>query len=150
MAAISVVAELATHVDELLAEHWEDPGLTLAIARSAIGGRPEITIVSIDDRPLRSVAEVPATRCAAACLAALGTIERLGHHDGERVPVRLTATVSCCEAVVLVRHRDGRVDKADEASGPMIELLREWANHMMCRSCATMHAPTTGSVPADR
>jgi hypothetical protein len=42
VAPISVVAALAAYVDELLAEHWEDPGLTLAIARSGPGEQLDV------------------------------------------------------------------------------------------------------------
>jgi hypothetical protein len=137
VASISVVAELAAYVDELLAEHWEDLELTLAIARGAPGEQLEVVVVSVDGQPTRSVAAIPAPPCSAACLSAVGTATRLGSCRAEPVAVRMTAVVGCCDAVVLMRHADGRVHQADEASGPLIELLRWWVNLIPCPTCAT-------------
>jgi hypothetical protein len=132
VAPISVVAELAAYVDELLAEHWEDPGLTLAIARNACGDPLDVIVVPIDEQPMRSVAAVHAEPSSAGCISALGTATKLEPADAEPVPVRVTAVVGCCETVVLLRHRDGRVQPAVETAGPMVELLRNWAYLVPC------------------
>lgn len=112
---------LVTALDEKTAERWHDHDASYAW----LGPTGEVHF----DVP-------PERRVLAVAASSLGIARRMDL-DGaaEAQTVRITASVSCCQTLAVLRHACGRTDRSDRVDGATIKLLRGWASLLTCPSC---------------
>ncbi len=132
---VRAVERLASALDQIVAERWDDLAATYAWIPRA-------------DRDLDLRVGAPqVTKAAAVAVTSVGTSRRIGGGDPAETPIRVTISVSCCHVAAVVRHLDGRVEHATCAEGATVTMLRQWASLEACSGCVS---PSEGTRARQR
>lgn len=121
---VRTVERLASALDQVVAERWDDLDATYASIHGLNG-----------DFDLR-IGAPPSTKAAAVAVTCVGTSRHVDGGAAGATLVRVTVSVSCCQVAGVVRHLDGRLENSAGVEGTTVAMLRQWASIETCSGCA--------------
>ncbi len=121
---------LAAHVESRFVGTWDQgPHVALLGLNDAVD---TVNLRSLSEPADVSIARLPKEVGVAACVSALGYIALCDGGGPQRRRARITVAITCCSASSVLRYTDGRVDRADDAEGSLVDALRSWASLERC------------------